>query len=157
MAIICNQRFDISGGGFLQCTTSLDGYCAEELAFLRGDTKSDLKTINKMILNGKNRVAELLEGGVPVIRKCFELGNFKFDDDGTFHFTWDHTRNEKVQIKDVVFNAPATIVFWSDGSKTIVKATGELFDREKGLAMAIAKKFLGNKGNYFNTFKKYIK
>jgi hypothetical protein len=71
--------------------------------------------------------------------------------------TWDHGRNRGVKIKDVIFNAPATIVFWSDGTKTVVKATNELFDREKGLAMAIAKKFLGNKGNYFNTFKKYIK
>lgn len=61
------------------------------------------------------------------------------------------------KIEKVIFNCPATIVFWSDGDKTVVKATNELFDREKGLAMAIAKKFLGNKGNYFDTFKKYIK
>lgn len=60
-------------------------------------------------------------------------------------------------IEKVIFDSPATIVFWSDGDKTVVKATNELFDREKGLAMAIAKKFLGNKGNYFDTFKKYIK
>ena len=51
----------------------------------------------------------------------------------------------------------ATIVFWNDDTKTVVKAENEPFDPEKGLAMAISKKFLGNKGNYFQTFKKYIK
>lgn len=54
----------------------------------------------------------------------------------------------------VIFNDPATIVFWSDGSKTVVKADGEKFDPEKGLAMAISKKFLGNKGNYYRKFEK---
>lgn len=61
-----------------------------------------------------------------------------------------------VQIKNVVFNPPATIVFWTDNSKTVVKAKNEAFDPEKGLAMAIAKKALGNKGNYYETFKKWL-
>lgn len=61
------------------------------------------------------------------------------------------------QIKKVIFNDPATIVFWSDGSKTVVKAQdGETYDQEKGLAMAITKKWFGNKGNYYNNIKKYI-
>ena len=61
-----------------------------------------------------------------------------------------------VGIKNVVFNPPATIVFWADNSKTVVKAGNETFDPEKGLAMAIAKKALGNKGNYYETFKKWL-
>lgn len=59
-------------------------------------------------------------------------------------------------IEDVIFNAPATIVFWKDGTKTVVKATNEEFDPEKGLAMAIVKKLYGNKGNYFNKLKKWL-
>ncbi len=60
-------------------------------------------------------------------------------------------------IKDVIFNCPATIVLWTDGSKTVVKCDeDELYDPEKGLAMAIAKKYLGNKGNYYNEFKKWL-
>lgn len=59
------------------------------------------------------------------------------------------------EIKDVMFNGTATIVFWADDTKTVVKAVGEEFDPEKGLAMAIAKKALGNKGNYFNKIKKW--
>lgn len=59
------------------------------------------------------------------------------------------------RIDKVIFNDPATIVFWSDGTKTVVKAHDEIFDREKGLAMAVSKKVFGNKGRYFNIFKKY--
>lgn len=106
-------------------------------------------------------------------------------------------------IKKVIFNNPATIVLWNDGTKTVVKAqpiktvnmtreishkldanevvkfielkSGQMyttnyrpeidsfiidvydeFDPEKGLAMAIAKKALGNKGSYYDEFKKWL-
>ena len=60
-------------------------------------------------------------------------------------------------IKNVIFNDPATIVFWVDGTKTVVKAQdGDIFDPEKGLAMAISKKALGNEGNYCNELKKWL-
>lgn len=59
-------------------------------------------------------------------------------------------------IKKVIFNEPATIVIWSDGTKTVVKCgENDIYDPEKGLAMAIAKKALGNKGNYFHDIKKW--
>lgn len=61
-------------------------------------------------------------------------------------------------IKNVIFHDPATIVFWDDGTKTVVKTqNGEKYDPEKGLAMAITKKALGNEGNYYNTFAKWLK
>lgn len=60
-------------------------------------------------------------------------------------------------ISKVIFNDPATIVFWADGTKTVVKCGDQdTFDPEKGLAMAIAKHFLGDKGNYYNTFRKWL-
>lgn len=59
-------------------------------------------------------------------------------------------------IQKVIFNDPATIVFWTDGSKTVVEAHNETFDREKGLAMAVVKKYFGNKGNYYNNIKKWL-
>ena len=67
-------------------------------------------------------------------------------------------RNRKIpEIKNVIFNDPATIVFWDDGTKTVVKKQKEdkkkKFDKEKGLAMAIAKKALGNTGRYFDEIK----
>ena len=61
------------------------------------------------------------------------------------------------KIKNVIFNGPATIVYWSDGSKTVVKCQpGEVLDYEKGLAMAISKKMFGNCGSYYDEFKKWV-
>lgn len=59
-------------------------------------------------------------------------------------------------IKKVIFNDPATIVLWSDGTKTVVKCDErDEFDPEKGLAMAICKKHFGG-GFYNDIFKKWI-
>lgn len=65
-------------------------------------------------------------------------------------------KKSPLPIKKVHFNDPYTIVIWNDGTKTIVKTqNNEVYDAEKGLAMCISKKALGNKSNYYNTFKKY--
>lgn len=65
--------------------------------------------------------------------------------------------NMYTNIENVIFNDPATIVFWTDGSKTVVKCQpGEIFDPEKGLAMAISKKVLGNDYGYYETFAKHV-
>lgn len=54
-------------------------------------------------------------------------------------------------IKKVVYNNPATIVFWMDGTKTVVKCSpDDEYSPETGLLMAIAKKFLGNNTAAFN-------
>lgn len=68
------------------------------------------------------------------------------------------SKTKKVTIKKVIFNDPVTIVIWSDKTKTIVRTQGcDIYDPEKGLAMAISKKMLGdNKGNYYNEFKKWL-
>lgn len=61
-------------------------------------------------------------------------------------------------VKDVIFNDPATIVFWNDGTKTVVRAQGgDKFDPEKGLAMAFAKKMFGNNHDYYIQFKRWLK
>ena len=64
------------------------------------------------------------------------------------------------RIEKVIFNNPATIVIWADGTKTIIKCDKQdEFDPEKGLAMAIAKKYLGtNKSgsNYYDVFEKWV-
>ena len=66
-------------------------------------------------------------------------------------------KEKKLEILRVVFNGPATIVFWSDKTKTVVKCgKRDKFDPEKGLAMAIVKKMFGNKGNYYNIIKKSL-
>lgn len=64
--------------------------------------------------------------------------------------------NYRFAIKKVIFNEPATIVLWADGTKTVVKCQeDDIFDPEVGLAMAISKRALGDKGSYCNVFKKW--
>lgn len=67
------------------------------------------------------------------------------------------TKRNSTKIKKVHFNPPVTVVIWEDGTKTIVRTQGEdTFDPEKGLAMAISKRVLGNKGAYYDEFKKWL-
>lgn len=62
------------------------------------------------------------------------------------------------KIENVIFNNPATIVYWKDKTKTIVKCQpGDEYNKEIGLAMCIIKKVCGNKGNYNDVFKKWCK
>ena len=61
-------------------------------------------------------------------------------------------------IDRVIFNDPATIILWKSGEKTVVKCgPNETFDKEKGLAMALCKYILGNRGNFNEFFKKFMK
>ena len=60
------------------------------------------------------------------------------------------------RIKKVIFNDPATIILWKDGTKTVVKCQeGDTYSKELGLAMCISKKALGNKGNFNDIFKEW--
>lgn len=60
-------------------------------------------------------------------------------------------------IKDVIFAPPATIVYWSDGSKTVVKCSEkDVFDPEKGPAMAVAKRCSGNNGSYYKEIQNWV-
>lgn len=60
-------------------------------------------------------------------------------------------------IKKVIFNGPATIVIWQDGTKTIVKCSkDDAYDPEKGLAMAIAKYHFGNDNCFHKVMKPWI-
>ena len=71
-------------------------------------------------------------------------------------FETKQSTNRRVKIRDVIFSDPATVVFWNDNTKTVVKTRGgEKYDKEKGLAMAIVKKITGNTGNYYNIFKEW--
>lgn len=47
-------------------------------------------------------------------------------------------------IDRVIFNDPATIILWKDGTKTVVKRSDDdIWDPEKGFCMAIIKKLYG--------------
>ena len=61
---------------------------------------------------------------------------------------WDSVKNQSVCLSDpdrIIFNPPATIVFWKDGTKTVVKcAEGEKFDPYTGFCYAFTEHFLGS-------------
>ena len=69
-----------------------------------------------------------------------------------------HYVNISESIERVIFNNPATIVYWKDKTKTLVICQpGDEYNKEIGLAMCIIKKVCGNKGNYNDIFEKWCK
>lgn len=107
-------------------------------------------------LAGKERSIEFKFDPTSLISKE-TLSYIKADLHATYGLYRDVFRRPSFAIKNVIHNDPATIVFWADGTKTVVKAQpGDTYDPEKGLAMAISKKALGNKGNYCNVFHKWL-
>lgn len=60
-------------------------------------------------------------------------------------------------IVDVIYNEPSTIVFWDDGTKTVVKCgKHDKYTGEHGLVMAIVKKLYGNNGRYYDIIRKWL-
>lgn len=55
--------------------------------------------------------------------------------------------------KQVIFNPPATIVYWQDGDKTVVRCNNEEFSEESGFAMACMRKIYGTRANFKAQFK----
>ena len=48
-------------------------------------------------------------------------------------------------IKSVIYNDPATIVIWSDGTKTVSKThAGDVYSPEVGLVLCVLKKLTGS-------------
>lgn len=66
---------------------------------------------------------------------------------------------QKASIHKIIFNGPATVVFWTDGTKTVVRYNDEtetIDDREKAVFAACAKKLLGTNAtgsNYLDCIK----
>ena len=85
---------------------------------------------------------KISERGIDSYKLCDKIQNMKGD---------------PRMIQRVIFNPPATIVFWRDGSKTVVKCSeNDIFDPEKGLAMAISKRAFGDNRDYYEVFTKWI-
>lgn len=60
-------------------------------------------------------------------------------------------------VKDVKFNGPATIVFWNDGTKTVVKRHElDHYDAEKGVLACMAKKLYNDKNIFNEVIRKYV-
>ncbi len=64
-------------------------------------------------------------------------------DDSSHHL--DTSSSSDLKVVKVIYNKPATIVFWNDGTKTVVVCDKkDKYDPEKGFYIACAKKLFGN-------------
>ena len=64
-------------------------------------------------------------------------------------------------IEKVIYDPPATVIYWKDGTKTVVKCSDQdlaegRMSPETGVVYAIAKKVLGNKGNYNDVLRRLV-
>lgn len=120
--------------------------------FLRKN--KDNKALFKLILPfiyGRN---------IPESLMCPVISDYcKADVDVTmsiFNYQYNEEMIKMFEIHEVIFNEPATIIIWKDGTKTVVMCQeGDVFDKEKGIALCFMKKLLGNKSNYFEIVKKW--
>ena len=97
------------------------------------------------------------------LRQLCDLGDLSVEiaqeSSPTYEFTLTAQMKETdmPEIERVIFNDPATIVYWADGTKTVVKCqNGDTFSKETGLAMAIAKRAYGNNGYYNDVMKQWL-
>lgn len=106
-----------------------------------------------MIKNGFEIIRDMEEKNIMMPKKVeYCLGSFSGVSLIQQLPVFDHK-----QIKNVIFNNPATVVLWKDGTKTVVKCQkNDTYNPEMGLAMCIIKKMCGNKGNYNDVFNKWL-
>lgn len=72
-----------------------------------------------------------------------------------YDFLYDF--DKELKVTKVIYNDPATIVYFSDGTKSVVKLHPEdTFNETIGLLMAISKRLLGSK-NLHRTLKDFTK
>lgn len=116
-------------------------------------------TVEKNLPDGLTRVA--LHTGHELTFRPGDLiadrgGNWRIRYGGLNASKKSTSATNTAAIKDVIFAPPATIVYWSDGSKTVVKCSEkDVFDPEKGLAMAVAKRCGGNNGSYYKEIRNW--
>jgi len=122
--------------------------------------RDDLKLGNTYGNNSFTGNMHLLLGKkVQVTKGCAGAGFRIIEDREYLSWTWEMFKESQVQSKEqpkkqetkinslvqrVLLNDKATIVFFTDGTKSVVVHNDDLpYDSEKAIAMAIAKKFMG--------------
>lgn len=157
----------------VSCSISMS-VCEQDTIEIRGrivkvtDRKEEEKTIAKRMKNitygmyGDNTYADRFksqpsngtQGMRPILNIIDELC---VEGMNNYIKKEEEKKMRNCMIDNVIFNPPATIVFWKDGTKTVVKCQeGDCFDHEKGIAMAYFKKLHGNTGAYNNILKTWI-
>lgn len=135
---------------------------ANKLCDSKGQLIGYIETVEKNLSDGLTRV--VLHTGHEL---TFRQGDLIADRGGNLSIRYGDGRlnagkkstsaTNAAAIKRVIFNPPATIVYWSDCTKTVVKCNvNDIFDPEKGLAMAIAKRCAGNTRAYYAEIRHWV-
>lgn len=123
-------------------------------------TTSEAKTEWKHIVDAMNAGIIPREAALNSVKKFIDerskrtlptcMKNYLENDLGLSR--WSFTR--RIDVDKVIFNGPATIIQWKDGSKTVVKCMeGDVYDPEKAVMMATMEKIFGSKAK----LKKWLK
>lgn len=118
------------------------------------------KAVRVEPFNPLSVLLEVLGGTPPIIAPNGERDRFA---DG-----WNATMQHMKHIpststslplpENVIFNDPATIVYWDDGTKTVVKCQpGDVFSAETGLTTAMLKKYMGNDNTFNRIINEWLK
>lgn len=107
--------------------------------------------------NGKGlilkKIKEVEEQNKSIAIDKSKINEIKIDEIKEIKFA---TKSIVDEIKDIIFNDPATIVLWKDGTKTVVKAThGDEYDKRTGVALCVLEKLVGSKSGIKTLVKKY--
>ena len=106
-------------------------YMAEFFSFSRTSTSVTTIASGYVIVDGTKETQK------PKVKTKNNLG-------GSFSYFDENGYAKEVYITRILYNNPATIVFWSDGTKTITKAIGgDAYSKEVGLMVCVMKKTLG--------------
>lgn len=93
---------------------------------------------NRTEMENTNYYTKLLKNLMGAVDKQSRIdnsfGSYYEDDNGTVTY-----------IKEVIYNDPAVVVIWNDGTKTVSKCDyGDNFNPEFGLILCVLKRVIGN-------------
>lgn len=157
-SVICDAevlKYEIRSHGFYNWEATIDINATPGAIIAEMDENKEIVSYVEKIIDQKNN--NVLMGASPKgpylypdphlsIRERWNLKEMinKF---------YDSFLSSPPKIKNIIFNGPATIVFWEDGSKTVVKCDKkDIYDPEKGVLWAIVKKYTENQPNAYGDY-----
>ena len=93
---------------------------------------------NRTEMENTNYYTKLLKNLMGAIDKQSRIDN-------SFGSYYEDDNGNVTYIREVIYNDPAVVVFWNDGTKTVSKCDyGDNFNPEFGLILCVLKKVIGN-------------
>lgn len=86
-----------------------------------------------------------IEHYTKMLKKLISAINKQSRIDNSFGSYYEDDAGNVTYIKEVIYNDPAVVVIWNDGTKTVSKCDyGDNFNPEFGLILCVLKKVVGN-------------